>query len=149
MSLRVAYQEGNAETWLSGHEDVLAVFEFCRSPLDAGEPRHVPVALQQLIAEQVVDHAGQHFALLRAHTGTRLGRIPGSKRLAQLAEEVLVRGRLGRLAHPGRRGRAVGVVDEDNVQVAVVVQFAAAEDWPQFRGPGGKGVSDDGSAPTE
>jgi chorismate lyase/3-hydroxybenzoate synthase len=48
MSLRVAYQEGSAETWLSGHEDVLAVFEFCRSPLDACEPRHVPVALRQL-----------------------------------------------------------------------------------------------------
>ena len=46
--MRVAYQEGSAETWLSGHEDVLAVFEFCRSPLDADEPRHVPVALRQL-----------------------------------------------------------------------------------------------------
>jgi len=48
MSLRVAYQEGSAATWLSGNEDVLAVFEFCRSPLDASEPRHVPVALRQL-----------------------------------------------------------------------------------------------------
>jgi chorismate lyase/3-hydroxybenzoate synthase len=55
MSLRVAYQEGSAETWLSGHEDVLAVFEFCRSPLDASDPRHVPVALRQLDEPQRVE----------------------------------------------------------------------------------------------
>jgi chorismate lyase/3-hydroxybenzoate synthase len=48
MSLRVAYREGGAEPWLDGLEDVLAVFEFDLSPLDATDPRHVPVALRQL-----------------------------------------------------------------------------------------------------
>ena len=48
LSLRVAYQEGGAEHWLDGPEDVLAVFEFGRSPLDTADPRHVPVALPQL-----------------------------------------------------------------------------------------------------
>ena len=48
MALRVSYQEGSPESWLTGTDDVLAVFEFGRSPLDAVDPRHVPVALRQL-----------------------------------------------------------------------------------------------------
>jgi chorismate lyase/3-hydroxybenzoate synthase len=48
LSLRVAYQEGGADRWLEAPEDVLAVFEFGRSPLDATDPRHVTVALPQL-----------------------------------------------------------------------------------------------------
>jgi chorismate lyase/3-hydroxybenzoate synthase len=48
LSLRVSYQEGSAGQWLAGPDDVLAVFEFGRSPLDSSDPRHVPVALTQL-----------------------------------------------------------------------------------------------------
>ena len=48
LSLRVSYQEGSAGHWLAGPQDVLAVFEFGRSPLDSSDPRHVPVALTQL-----------------------------------------------------------------------------------------------------
>ena len=48
MTLRVSYEQGSASKWIGGHDDVLAVFEFGRSPLDAQDPRHVPVALQQL-----------------------------------------------------------------------------------------------------
>jgi chorismate lyase/3-hydroxybenzoate synthase len=47
-ALRVSYEPGAAEPWLSGADDVLAVFEFGRSPLDSLDPRHVPVALPQL-----------------------------------------------------------------------------------------------------
>jgi chorismate lyase/3-hydroxybenzoate synthase len=48
MALRVSYKEGGPKSWLDGSDDVLAVFEFGRSPLDAEDPRHVPVALRQL-----------------------------------------------------------------------------------------------------
>jgi chorismate lyase/3-hydroxybenzoate synthase len=48
LSLRASYEEGTAGAWLEGAEDVLAVFEFGRSPLDSTDPRHVPVALEQL-----------------------------------------------------------------------------------------------------
>jgi len=33
-ALRVSYEPGAAEPWLGGANDVLAVFEFGRSPLD-------------------------------------------------------------------------------------------------------------------
>ena len=48
LSLRASYEEGTAGAWLEGADDVLAVFEFGRSPLDSTDPRHVPVALEQL-----------------------------------------------------------------------------------------------------
>jgi chorismate lyase/3-hydroxybenzoate synthase len=48
MSLRVSYQESPPDQWLGGPDDVLAVFEFGRSPLESSDPRHVPVALPQL-----------------------------------------------------------------------------------------------------
>ena len=48
LPLMVSYEEGAAERWLSGAGDVLAVFDFGPSPLQATDPRHVPVALQQL-----------------------------------------------------------------------------------------------------
>ncbi len=48
LPLRVSYEEGPVERWLNGTGDVLAVFEFGSSPLDATDPRHVPVALRQL-----------------------------------------------------------------------------------------------------
>jgi chorismate lyase/3-hydroxybenzoate synthase len=48
VTLRVSYEEGSASEWIAGPDDVLAVFEFGRSPLDAEDPRHVPVALTQL-----------------------------------------------------------------------------------------------------
>ena len=45
--LKVSYEEGSAGTWVD-QPDVLAVFEFGRSPLESTDPRHVPVALSQL-----------------------------------------------------------------------------------------------------
>jgi len=48
LSLRASYQEGSIDQWLQEEEDVLAVFEFGRSPLQSVDPRHVPVALRQL-----------------------------------------------------------------------------------------------------
>ncbi|MEJ2400046.1 MAG: pteridine-dependent deoxygenase [Xanthomonadales bacterium] len=48
--LRASYETGTAAEWLAQTDDVLAVFEFGRSPLDACDPRHVPVALQTLDA---------------------------------------------------------------------------------------------------
>jgi len=48
LSLRASYQEGSISQWLNEAEDVLAVFEFGRSPLQSVDPRHVPVALRQL-----------------------------------------------------------------------------------------------------
>jgi len=48
LSLRVSYQPGEPADWLDGPDDVLAVFEFGRSPLESIDPRHVPVALPQL-----------------------------------------------------------------------------------------------------
>jgi chorismate lyase/3-hydroxybenzoate synthase len=55
LSLRVSYEEGSAGRWLSGADDVLAVFEFGRSPLDSLDPRHVPVALPQLDTPRQVE----------------------------------------------------------------------------------------------
>jgi chorismate lyase/3-hydroxybenzoate synthase len=48
MPLRVSYEEDSADHWLDSQSDVLAVFEFGRSPLSSLDPRHVPVALAQL-----------------------------------------------------------------------------------------------------
>ena len=48
LSLRASYQEGTAEQWLDNSDDVLAVFEFGKSPLKSTDSRHVPVALAQL-----------------------------------------------------------------------------------------------------
>jgi chorismate lyase/3-hydroxybenzoate synthase len=48
LSLRVSYEEGPPSAWLEASGDVLAVFEFGRSPLQSTDSRHVPVALQQL-----------------------------------------------------------------------------------------------------
>lgn len=47
-ALRASYQEGPLEHWLEEQQDVLAVFEFGRSPLESVDSRHVPVALKQL-----------------------------------------------------------------------------------------------------
>ena len=48
LSLRASYQRGSIEQWLDQAEEVLAVFEFGRSPLESVDSRHVPVALRQL-----------------------------------------------------------------------------------------------------
>jgi len=48
LALRASYLEGSASQLLDSAEDVLAVFEFGRSPLESSDPRHVPVALTQL-----------------------------------------------------------------------------------------------------
>jgi chorismate lyase/3-hydroxybenzoate synthase len=55
MSLRVSYQEGSVGQWLTAADDVLAVFEFGRSPLESTDPRHVPVALPQLDSPPLVE----------------------------------------------------------------------------------------------
>ncbi len=55
LTLRASYQEGSADQWLDGADDVLAVFEFGRSPLESTDPRHVPVALTQLGAPEQVE----------------------------------------------------------------------------------------------
>jgi chorismate lyase/3-hydroxybenzoate synthase len=54
-SLRASYRETPFETWLNRAEDVLAVFEFGRSPLESIDPRHVPVALEQLGSPALVE----------------------------------------------------------------------------------------------
>ncbi len=55
LSLRVSYQEEPSAQWLEGPDDVLAVFEFGRSPLESSDPRHVPVALEQLDSPQRIE----------------------------------------------------------------------------------------------
>jgi chorismate lyase/3-hydroxybenzoate synthase len=54
-SLRASYREAPFENWLSRSQDVLAVFEFGRSPLESTDPRHVPVALEQLGTPAMVE----------------------------------------------------------------------------------------------
>jgi chorismate lyase/3-hydroxybenzoate synthase len=54
-SLRASYREAPFENWLSRSQDILAVFEFGRSPLESTDPRHVPVALEQLGTPAMVE----------------------------------------------------------------------------------------------
>ena len=54
LSLRASYREGSIDHWLN-QEDVLAVFEFGRSPLESVDSRHVPVALRQLGGPPMVE----------------------------------------------------------------------------------------------
>ena len=55
LSLRASYEEGKASQWLNASDDVLAVFEFGKSPLESTDPRHVPVALVQLGEPSMVE----------------------------------------------------------------------------------------------
>jgi len=55
LSLRASYEEGKASQWLNASDDVLAVFEFGKSPLESTDPRHVPVALAQLGEPSMVE----------------------------------------------------------------------------------------------
>jgi chorismate lyase/3-hydroxybenzoate synthase len=55
LSLRASYEQGTVSDWLNGADDVLAVFEFGKSPLDSTDPRHVPVALEQLGEPEMVE----------------------------------------------------------------------------------------------
>jgi chorismate lyase/3-hydroxybenzoate synthase len=54
-ALRVSYENESPSYWLNRSDEVLAVFEFGRSPLDSTDSRHVPVALAQLDAEPRVE----------------------------------------------------------------------------------------------
>lgn len=54
-ALRVSYQPGPASGWLKKDQEVLAVFEFGRSPLESSDSRHVPVALPQLGQDELVE----------------------------------------------------------------------------------------------
>jgi chorismate lyase/3-hydroxybenzoate synthase len=54
-ALRVSYQEQSVDQWLEHDDDVLAVFEFGRTPLDSVDSRHVPVALPQLGQKKLVE----------------------------------------------------------------------------------------------
>lgn len=105
MPLRVSYEEGSATRWLDSQGDVLAVFEFGRSPLASCDPRHVPVALPQLDSPSRVEvwrcdgpiKCGT-WDLLRFAQGTHLtmGHIaldlrtqPGMREASRLAYDVL------------------------------------------------------------
>ena len=55
LSLHASYEEGKASQWLKASDDVLAVFEFGKSPLESTDPRHVPVALAQLGEPSMVE----------------------------------------------------------------------------------------------
>ena len=54
-ALRVSYQQEPADKLLEKGEDVLAVFEFGRSPLGSFDSRHVPVALPHLGQSKLVE----------------------------------------------------------------------------------------------
>ncbi len=54
-TLQASYEEEPVKHWLNRGEDVLAVFEFGRSPLESTDPRHVPVALKQLDSPGMVE----------------------------------------------------------------------------------------------
>jgi chorismate lyase/3-hydroxybenzoate synthase len=54
-ALRVSYQEQAVDHWLGKDNDVLAVFEFGRTPLESLDSRHVPVALPQLGQTKLVE----------------------------------------------------------------------------------------------
>ena len=105
MSLRVSYEAGSAERWLSDHDDVMAVFEFGRSPLDSSEPRHVPVALPQLDSPKQVEvwrcdgpiksgtwdrlRFAQGDRLTMGHIAVDLREQPGLREASRLAYDVL------------------------------------------------------------
>jgi chorismate lyase/3-hydroxybenzoate synthase len=54
-TLKVQYEQRPAASILDEGDDVLAVFEFGTSPLASSDPRHVPVALPQLVHEPIVE----------------------------------------------------------------------------------------------
>jgi chorismate lyase/3-hydroxybenzoate synthase len=105
LSLRVSYQQGSAAQWLAGPGDVLAVFEFGRSPLESADPRHVPVALPQLDSEQRVEvwhcdgpiksgtwdllRFAQGEQLTMGHIALDLREIDGMREASHLAYDVL------------------------------------------------------------
>jgi chorismate lyase/3-hydroxybenzoate synthase len=55
LTLRASYEENSASSCLADASDVLAVFEFGRSPLESTDPRHVPVALTPLSGPNLVE----------------------------------------------------------------------------------------------
>jgi len=105
LSLRVSYQQGSAGQWLAGPDDVMAVFEFGRSPLESTDPRHVPVALPQLDSEQRVEvwrcdgpiksgswdllRFAQGEQLTMGHIALDLREIDGMREASHLAYDVL------------------------------------------------------------
>jgi len=105
LSLRASYQEGLAEDWLKGTDDVLAVFEFGRSPLDSNDPRHVPVALEQLGGPPMVEvwrcagpiktgswdklRFAQGEQLTMGHIALDLRDAPNMREASRLAYEIL------------------------------------------------------------
>lgn len=54
-TLRVSYETEPVRHWLDKNDEVLAVFEFGRSPLDSVDSRHVPVSLPQLDGTPLVE----------------------------------------------------------------------------------------------
>jgi len=105
MPLRVSYQESSTTDWLDGPDDVLAVFEFGRSPLDSCDPRHVPVALPQLDSPSRVEvwrcegpikcgtwdllRFAQGGRLTMGHIALDLREQPGMREASRLAYDVL------------------------------------------------------------
>jgi chorismate lyase/3-hydroxybenzoate synthase len=105
MSLRVSYQEGSVGQWLTAADEVLAVFEFGRSPLESSDPRHVPVALPQLDSPPLVEvwrcdgpiksgtwdllRFAQGDQLTMGHIAIDLGQPSSMRDVSQHAYEVL------------------------------------------------------------
>ena len=103
--LRASYETGPCLDWLTGRDDVLAVFEFGRSPLDSVEPRHVPVALRQLGSPPQAEvwrcegpiktgtWDGLRFAqgeqLTMGHIAIDMRRQPGMREASRLAYDLL------------------------------------------------------------
>jgi chorismate lyase/3-hydroxybenzoate synthase len=104
-ALRVSYQAESSASLLAGEGDVLAVFEFGRSPLESGDPRHVPVALPQLGQPPLVEvwhsegpiktgnwdllHFAQGEQLTMGHIALDLRRCGGMREASRQAYDIL------------------------------------------------------------
>ena len=114
IALDVRYEQRPASDILGNGSDVLAVFEFGRSPLDAVDPRHVPVALPQISEKAVVEvwrAAGpvesgklKHINFVRGldlsmgHIALNLAEFPGIREASYVAYREL-QDFLGRSPH--------------------------------------------------
>jgi chorismate lyase/3-hydroxybenzoate synthase len=104
-ALRVSYQAESSASLLAGEGDVLAVFEFGRSPLESDDPRHVPVALPQLGQPPLVEvwhgegpiktgnwdllHFSQGEQLTMGHIALDLRRCGGMREASRQAYDIL------------------------------------------------------------
>lgn len=76
-ALRVSYESGSAADALARNGNILAAFEFGSSPLQPICPRHVPLALQQLDAESLIEiWRCPHEVVTGAWQGLQFARSP-------------------------------------------------------------------------